>query len=180
MSLNGLFDPLWIVEGICWHWNRGNFYSSILFSPVECTWGDSTPGPIIRGDSTPGLIFRGGGGCEDSMRGDSIMLQRSHQDIISRSNYLSSRENILRVFKTLMIWHISFGHFAIVLTKCFRRASYPLSRWLEKWYYEKKWRELTPSYEKSPHRKIHSATWQHKNATKNFDYKTNADRLRTV
>ena len=30
------------------------------------------------------------------------------------------------------------------------------------------------------HRKIQKATWQHKNATKNFDYTTIADRLRTV
>ena len=35
---------------------------------------------------------------------------------------------------------------------------------------------------KSPytHQKIQKATWQHKNATKNFDYITIADRLRTV
>ena len=32
----------------------------------------------------------------------------------------------------------------------------------------------------STHRKIQKATWQHKNATKNFDYTTIADRLRTV
>ena len=30
------------------------------------------------------------------------------------------------------------------------------------------------------HRKIQKATWQHKNATKNFDYTAIADRLRTV
>ena len=30
------------------------------------------------------------------------------------------------------------------------------------------------------HRKIQKAKWQHKNATKNFDYTTIADRLRTV
>ena len=30
------------------------------------------------------------------------------------------------------------------------------------------------------HRTIQKATWQHKNATKNFDYTTIADRLRTV
>ena len=30
------------------------------------------------------------------------------------------------------------------------------------------------------HRKIQKATWQHKNATQNFDYITIADRLRTV
>ena len=35
---------------------------------------------------------------------------------------------------------------------------------------------------KSPytHRQIQNATWQHKNATKNFDYTTIADRFRTV
>ena len=45
-----------------------------------------------------------------------------------------------------------------------------------------KGRDLTQSYEKSPytHRKIQKATRQHKNATKNFDYTTIADRLRTV
>ena len=44
--------------------------------------------------------------------------------------------------------------------------------------------DLTQSYmyDKSPYtyRKIQKATWQHKNATKNFDYTTIADRLRTV
>ena len=42
--------------------------------------------------------------------------------------------------------------------------------------------DLTQSYDKSPYtdRKIPKATWQHKNATKNFDYTTIADRLRTV
>ena len=43
-------------------------------------------------------------------------------------------------------------------------------------------RDLTQSYNKSPYtdRKIQKATWQHKNATKNFDYTIIADRLRTV
>ena len=43
-------------------------------------------------------------------------------------------------------------------------------------------RDLTQSYDKSPYtnRKIQKATWQHKNATKNFDYTKIADRLRTV
>ena len=45
-----------------------------------------------------------------------------------------------------------------------------------------KGRDLTQSYAKSPytHRTIQKASWQHKNATKNFDYTTIADRLRTV
>ena len=45
-----------------------------------------------------------------------------------------------------------------------------------------KGRDLTHSYDKSPytHRKTQKATWQHTNATKNFDYTTIADRLRTV
>ena len=45
-----------------------------------------------------------------------------------------------------------------------------------------KGRDLSQSYDKSPytHRKIQKATWQHKNATKDFDYATIADRLRTV
>ena len=46
----------------------------------------------------------------------------------------------------------------------------------------KKGRDLTQSYDKSPytHRKIQKATWQHKNATKIFDYTTITNRLRTV
>ena len=45
-----------------------------------------------------------------------------------------------------------------------------------------KGRDLTQSRDKYPytHRTIQKATWQHKNATKNFDYTTIADRLRTV
>ena len=47
-----------------------------------------------------------------------------------------------------------------------------------------KGRDLTQSYDKSPytHRKIQKATRQQKkkNATKNFDYTTITDRLRTV
>ena len=45
-----------------------------------------------------------------------------------------------------------------------------------------KGRNLTQSYDKSPytHRKVQKATWQYKNATKNFDYTTIADRLTTV
>ena len=45
-----------------------------------------------------------------------------------------------------------------------------------------KGRYLTQSYDKIryTHRKIQKATRQHKNATKNFDYKTIADWLRTV
>ena len=41
---------------------------------------------------------------------------------------------------------------------------------------------MTQSFYKSPytHRKIQKATWQHKNATKNFDYTTIAGRLKTV
>ena len=46
---------------------------------------------------------------------------------------------------------------------------------------EKKEEILTQSYDKNPytHRTIQKATWQHKNATKNFDYTTIADRLST-
>ena len=45
-----------------------------------------------------------------------------------------------------------------------------------------KGRGMTQFYDKSPylHREIQKATWQHKNATKNFGYTTLADRLRTV
>ena len=45
-----------------------------------------------------------------------------------------------------------------------------------------KGRDLTQSCDKNPYtnRTIQKATWQHKNATKNFDYTTIADRLRTV
>ena len=44
-----------------------------------------------------------------------------------------------------------------------------------------KGRDLTQSYDKSLYtqRKIKKATWQHKNATKNFDYTRIADRHRT-
>ena len=55
-------------------------------------------------------------------------------------------------------------------------TSYPLV-----WSGEEE-RDLTQSYDKSPytHRKIQKATWQHKNATKNFGYSTIVDRLRTL
>ena len=45
-----------------------------------------------------------------------------------------------------------------------------------------KGRDLTQSCDKNPYtqRTMQKATWQHKNATKNFDYTTIADRLRTV
>ena len=45
-----------------------------------------------------------------------------------------------------------------------------------------KGRDLTPAYNKNPYtdRKIQKAMWKHKNATKNVDYTTIADRLRTV
>ena len=45
-----------------------------------------------------------------------------------------------------------------------------------------KGRDLTQSCDKSPYtnRKVQRATGQHKNATKNFDYTTVADRLRKV
>ena len=49
---------------------------------------------------------------------------------------------------------------------------------------KEKGRDLTQSYDKSPYncwkRQFQKAKWQHKNAAKNFDYKTIADRLRTV
>ena len=45
-----------------------------------------------------------------------------------------------------------------------------------------KGRDLTQSCDKNPYtnRTIQKATWQHKNTTKNVDYTTIADRLRTV
>ena len=45
-----------------------------------------------------------------------------------------------------------------------------------------KGRDLTQSYDKSPYtdRTIQKATWKYKDDTKNFDYITIADRLRTV
>ena len=45
-----------------------------------------------------------------------------------------------------------------------------------------KGRDLTQSYDKSPYtdRELQKATWQHINATKNLDYTTIADWLRTV
>ena len=46
---------------------------------------------------------------------------------------------------------------------------------------EKRKRSYSILWQKPLHRqKIQKATWQHKNATKNFDYTTIADRLRTV
>ena len=49
-------------------------------------------------------------------------------------------------------------------------------------FIKEKRRDLTQSYDKSPytHNKNKKAMWQHKNATKNFDYATIADRFRTV
>ena len=43
-------------------------------------------------------------------------------------------------------------------------------------------RDLTQSYDRNPytHRKVQKAKQQHKNPTKNFDYITIADRLRSV
>ena len=48
--------------------------------------------------------------------------------------------------------------------------------------HREKGRDLTQSYDKIPYtdRKIQKATGQHKNATKNVDYTTIADRLRTI
>ena len=49
-------------------------------------------------------------------------------------------------------------------------------------YREKKKKNLIQFYDKGPyiHRKIQKTKWQHKNAPKNFDHTTIADRLRTV
>ena len=47
---------------------------------------------------------------------------------------------------------------------------------------KEKWSDLTQTYDKglNTHRKPQRATRQHKNDTKNFEYTTIADRLRTV
>ena len=49
-------------------------------------------------------------------------------------------------------------------------------------YVGEKGRDLTQSCDKTPTptEQSNKATWQHKNSTKNFDYTTIADRLRTV
>ena len=49
-------------------------------------------------------------------------------------------------------------------------------------FVSEKGRDLTQSYDKSPYtdRTIQKATWKHEDDTKNFDYTTIADRLRTV
>ena len=49
-------------------------------------------------------------------------------------------------------------------------------------FFREKGRDLPQSYDTSPitHRKIQKESWKHKNASKNFDYTTIADRLRTV
>ena len=54
--------------------------------------------------------------------------------------------------------------------------------WLSGDVPREKERDLTQSYDKSPYtdRKIQKATWSHKNATKNFDFTTISDQLRTV
>ena len=54
--------------------------------------------------------------------------------------------------------------------------------WLSPMTKRKKGRYLIQSYDESPYtdRKIQKAMQQHKNATKNFDYTTIADRLRTI
>ena len=60
------------------------------------------------------------------------------------------------------------------MSLCFISLAFSVAR--------EKGRDLTQFCDKNPytHRTIQKATWQHKNATKNFDYTTIADRLRTV
>ena len=45
---------------------------------------------------------------------------------------------------------------------------------------KRKWSDSVLWKNPYTHREIQTATWQHKNATKNFDFTTIADRLRTV
>ena len=69
-------------------------------------------------------------------------------------------------------------------SKNFISSSWKKVQWC--WQYEpiieEKGRDLTRSYDKIPYsqKKIQKATWQHKNATKNFENTTIGDRLRTV
>ena len=52
---------------------------------------------------------------------------------------------------------------------------------LESWHAKReKRRSDSVQWQKSVHRQEKKATWQHKNAIKNFEYTTIADRLRTV
>ena len=72
--------------------------------------------------------------------------------------------------------------FDAVTTQFKRREDETVSLLLRVVLVREKGRDLTQSYDKNPYttRKIQKATRQYKNATKNIDYTTIADRLRTV
>ena len=101
---------------------------------------------------------------------------------------------ITRRFNRARVWHIYAGRPLLPTPRSVQFRTYsetniffiiyncplvPFAMW--NWHREKG-RDLTQSYYKSPcnHRKVQNATWQHKNATKNFDYTTIAVRLSTV
>ena len=76
----------------------------------------------------------------------------------------------------------SFCIFHINLSQTYTCATFTQRDMIAWLCLREKGRDLTQSCDKNPytHRTIQKATWQHKNATKNFDYTTIADRLRTV
>ena len=82
--------------------------------------------------------------------------------------FLSILHLLLQLSK-LMLWRTGKLLLAIVMSTIFGP-------------FREKGRDMTRSYDKSPHtdRKIQKATWQHKNATKLFNYTMIADRLRAV
>ena len=90
-------------------------------------------------------------------------------------------------FVFLRLFVIPFGQNAFLLytywyDTCFHCLTSALNDMCPAQFLKRKGRDLTQSYDKSPytHRKIPKTTWQHKNATKIFDYTAIADRLRTV
>ena len=96
------------------------------------------------------------------------------------------------VLFSVYLWHVSFGIesglFFFSLTCIWNihimQLKYTYSvMWtdmLMPYNIREKGRDLTQSSDKSAytHRKLQKAKWQHKNATKTFDYTTIADRLR--
>ena len=100
----------------------------------------------------------------------SLICKRSYHDKFYEIHYIENEWSW--GFKDLIIWNAHIQYESLM--------SYSKSRSFRN--VGEKGRDLTQSCDKNPytHRTIQKATWQHKNATKNFDYTTIADRLRTV
>ena len=92
-----------------------------------------------------------------------VFLNKMRQDVLTRHNFTESSWNLCKLINW---WQLVYN--MLQKTQIF--------------IFREKGRDLTQSCDKNPytHRTIQKATWQHKNATKNFDYTTIADRLRTV